>query len=541
MRNLVAKYFRIDPRSLALLRFALGAILLVDLAIRATDLRAHYTDAGAVPRSVVSENLGNAWRWSLHSLDGSATYQGCLFLIAAVVSISLLVGYRTRAATVFSWLLLFSLHTHNPFVINAGDGLLRLILMWSIFLPLGRCWSIDSRRRRRTEPGNDDHATTPVLSLACVAIMLQVCVMYWATAYFKVNDYWQSGDALHYVFSFDAYARPLAVRMLAYPELLTWLSRGSLVWEFVGPALLFFPWRTAAVRMAVIIGFVLLHIGIELTLTVGLFSYVSLAAWAVFIPPSVWNVLTRAKHRVATSDQTASVVAPSPCDKSPATRRIRLLGDATVAALLVLVLVWNAFSLDVVSRWYGLPTAVRRAAQVTGTYQKWSMFDRPPRRDGWFVAIARLTDGQVIDLGRGGKPVDWESWQKPPRVIDRSKNHRWRKFSRHLLRRQHRRLRPTYCDYLLAEWRRDHPTAAEVARVELFYMQEETVSPADEVALADELPDAGNPAAAVAGTDPEISDEQQPPVAQRLIYHKQYKPLPLPDYLRLPAGTPPLK
>lgn len=36
--------FGIDPRSLALFRMAMGALLLTDLAIRATDLKVMYTD-----------------------------------------------------------------------------------------------------------------------------------------------------------------------------------------------------------------------------------------------------------------------------------------------------------------------------------------------------------------------------------------------------------------------------------------------------------------------------------------------------------------
>ena len=43
--------FGIDLRTMALFRVGLGALLLADLALRARDLTAHYTDAGILPWS----------------------------------------------------------------------------------------------------------------------------------------------------------------------------------------------------------------------------------------------------------------------------------------------------------------------------------------------------------------------------------------------------------------------------------------------------------------------------------------------------------
>ena len=42
--------FGADLRSLALMRIGAATLLLVDLAMRAGDLIAHYTDAGVLPR-----------------------------------------------------------------------------------------------------------------------------------------------------------------------------------------------------------------------------------------------------------------------------------------------------------------------------------------------------------------------------------------------------------------------------------------------------------------------------------------------------------
>ena len=86
--------------------------------------------------------------WSYVRWPGAApaTMKGAI--VRVLLAVALLVGYRTRLATIGSWILLASIHVRLPVVINAGDTLLRVLLFWSIFLPLGAMWSVDARRGR---------------------------------------------------------------------------------------------------------------------------------------------------------------------------------------------------------------------------------------------------------------------------------------------------------------------------------------------------------------------------------------------------------
>ena len=181
-RAALADLFALDLRSLALLRVGLALLLLGDLALRAGDLRAHYTDAGVLPRSA----LPPAGTLSLHLLGGSAAFQGALFAVAAAFAAALLVGWRTPLATAGSWFLLVSLHARNPVVLQGGDILLRVLLFWSLFLPLGARWSLDALRRAGPPPGN---------RLVCgggIALLLQVCFVYWFSVALKSDPCWRA-------------------------------------------------------------------------------------------------------------------------------------------------------------------------------------------------------------------------------------------------------------------------------------------------------------------------------------------------------------
>lgn len=140
--------FGIDVRALAAFRIGLAGILLIDLWNRSYDLVAHYSDAGILPRLARMElyDHGAAQRlwWSLHMASGEVVFQFALFAVAAACALGLLIGYRPRLMSLFSWILLVSLQNRNPMLLQGGDVLLRSLVLWSIFLPTGAVCSVDS-------------------------------------------------------------------------------------------------------------------------------------------------------------------------------------------------------------------------------------------------------------------------------------------------------------------------------------------------------------------------------------------------------------
>src|SRR5256714_7980191 len=100
--------YSLDLRSLALFRIALGAVLLGDLVVRASDLTVFYTDFGVLPRAALLDKFSPAQRFSLHLMSGQMLVQALLFVVAGVFALMLFFGARTRLATFASWLMLVS-------------------------------------------------------------------------------------------------------------------------------------------------------------------------------------------------------------------------------------------------------------------------------------------------------------------------------------------------------------------------------------------------------------------------------------------------
>ena len=285
--------FSIDLRSLALFRAMLGSVLLLDLFLRSADLATFYTDAGVLPRKDLLQ-IGHRWHWSLHTASGELWWQVVLFVLAALFALALLVGYRTRLATIVSFVMVASLMNRNPLLLQGGDQLLAVICFWAIFLPLGARRSVDAalERSRREDPNRLRFApdgAQPYFSVATVAVILQVLYLYTFTAILKTGDAWTSRfDAAFYAVNLQHFATPIGAWFSQFPGLLKVATVFVLSVEFVGPILVLLPFAWPWLRLVGLALLVSLHIAFGLMLHIGLFPLIDLTALSLLFPGAAW-------------------------------------------------------------------------------------------------------------------------------------------------------------------------------------------------------------------------------------------------------------
>ncbi|MCC6232415.1 MAG: HTTM domain-containing protein [Verrucomicrobiales bacterium] len=466
-REVLARVFGIDPRTLAVFRMAIGFLLLLDLAIRATDLGAMYTDTGMFPRLDIARRYPSPWNWSFHFASGEATYQAGLFGLAAILALSLLAGFGTRWATIGSWLMLVSLQHRIPPVLNGGDGMLRMLLFWSMFLPLGRVWSVDAWRsaRRGGEPAGA-LPLEPVVSVASAAILLQMALMYFVSAIYKSNLVWWRGQVIAGTLAHDFYVKPAGEYFLQFPSVLTALTLGVFVLEWLGPVLLFCPTRTLWFRLPIILSLAAMHVAIEILLTVGLFSLVSIAGLSLFLPSGTWQWFRAARDRSSGPEPIAT-----PTTQPPASRWSWAAGVLSSCAL-VYVLLFNLAGLPGQPLGQAVFLDVGFLRTACGLGQRWNMFDEVPSKDGWYVAWAKLRDGSEVDLLQQGRPVTWSRPEFPAGMFP---NHRWRKSFREMAYTDamgYQVFRAPAAAYLRRRWDALHPGEKQVAEMDLVYCME---------------------------------------------------------------------
>ncbi len=489
----ISRVFALDLRSLAAFRIGLALLIIADLARRSTDLVAHYTDQGILPRAALADTRLSE-RLSLHLLTGSWEGEAALFAMAAAIAVLLLVGYQTRLVTIVSLVLLISLHNRNPLVLSGADTLLRVILFWAIFLPCGARWSVDSIRRR---PG----ARVPVTvsNIATMAFVLQVAFLYLFAALLKSGNDWRSdGTAVYYALSLGQLSTPLGEALLRYPDLLTVMTRGILAVELLGPLLLIAPIWTSRLRLVGIVLLGLLHLGFGLLLAnLGLFPYIDFLALIALIPSVCWDrwatrlagVSRPGRHHVtgralpcpalAASSWVARVRGLRPRIASSwriggtptAPDRVGQLSPLlTVMASCALVHITLANLSTLPGSPYHMPWLLGGVGRFIGLNQGWTMFAPNVLKDStWYVARGTLSNGRQVDVYNNRDEVVFD---RPPSIAETYPNDHWFRYLESFGNAEMESKRPYFGAYLCRQWNAVHAEADHVEQVEVIALRQ---------------------------------------------------------------------
>ena len=439
--------FRMDIRALSIFRIALALLIIYDLTTRLSDLNAHYTDSGILPRQVILNNNPLFQYLYIHFFSGNAGFEIFVFIIAYIFAFLLLLGYKTRLATIISWYFLISLHARNHFILYGSDILLRMILFWSMFLPLGLCYSIDNILNKTNK-----HESNLIFSGWTVGYIIQIAFVYFFTALLKSGAEWhKEGSAIYYALNLEIYARPLAESFLQLPgEYLKLLTSLVLWFEYLVPFLLLSPIFTNQLRTLAILGIVALHIGFNTFLDLGHFGICSVIA---LIP--LLSIRTKANN----------------IPKEPS---LHIAEKIVVPLLIIYILALNIATVNPNLKMHKSISFIAKYLQLD---QSWGMFaPHPAKEDLWPVIIGNLKNKEAINLLIFDKKI---SFQKPDSLLNLFPNIRWRSFINLITKTKNFEYLGSNCKYyskyLCETWNKSHKKDEELEQIAFYFMQESNI------------------------------------------------------------------
>jgi hypothetical protein len=473
--NAFLAVFYVDLRSLALTRMAFSILILADLLIRALTLEANYTDFGLMPRYALLDLHWNPWHISLHMISGTFLVQCFLFVLAAAFAFLLLIGYQTRAATIASWFFLVSLHNRNPLILQGEDFIFRCLLFWGIFMPWGARFSVDMYLRPAQQKYSEN-----IFSLGAMAFMAQIVLMYVFSALLKTGVEWRRDfSAIYYALSAEQYRYWLGNVLYKSPYVMKAMTLIVFWLEMLGSALFFIPVKNHLFRLLGVLVFGSFQLGLFLTMRLGLFPWVSIAALLIFLPGKFWEIFTFLSSGLEKYAERLSLFMKANLPRAAlfAGRQDCLLGKpslvqaAIVIFLLVYVFFWNLTTLSPPAA--SINRNLVWIGHILRIDQKWDMFaPRPFTDDGWYVIPGTLRNGDIIDVFRGGKKV---SWDKPFEPHADYKTYRWHKYMWNLRLIINRENRLYYGRYLCRKWNREHQDQEQLTTFDIYYLKEETL------------------------------------------------------------------
>jgi predicted DCC family thiol-disulfide oxidoreductase YuxK len=303
----IRQYMTVDARSLGFGRIVLSLILLFDLWHRARVLTLFYSNEGLIPNHMMMWRPPTQWMFSFFFILSNRDEVAVAFALCGLVYLLLLIGWRTRLMQLLALICVMSLHSRVTLLENGGDWMLGELALWTAFLPLGKRFSVDAvrtslRARKETtaaELGDrkamDVFGTLTVVSLAVLALALEIANAYIFNAAHKGGQTWRTGTAVHYVMHQDRMCTPLAV--LVRPYMTLWVSRilswGALATEAILPVMLLAPVQKVSARRVAIVCIIGLHVGFQLFINLGLFSFAMIGYTPFLLTSADWDAMAR--------------------------------------------------------------------------------------------------------------------------------------------------------------------------------------------------------------------------------------------------------
>lgn len=449
----LASYYQPDLRALALMRIVTALLIIADLLIRGGDLAAHYTDKGLWPAELVHTFSWQQGYWSFYNFSDNVSWVLSLFVIHFIAALFLLIGYQTRIACILVWLLTISLHNRNLFILQSGDDLLRLLLLWGCLLPWNQRYSLDSRKTKSGSQG---------INLSYMGYLLLIISVYLFTAALKTSAEWhQEGSAIYYALSLGQMRLPFTGDWLyGQPELMRWLTHLVLYIEWIIPLLILFPSKKGYLRLLAFLLIIIIHTGIGLSLYVGLFFLIGMASAIGLLPSFVMDGFE--KIFKIKSNQTLN--------QKPENNLFKTIQNSICVSIIVICLVINFSNF----KWfdYELRTEFTYPANALRLNQNWGMFSPSVlKMDGWFVYYGIDSLGRQWDLRQN---TDFVNFTMPKHIVSLYKSDRWRKLAENMQDNRYTFLRPLYCKYVLKTWNAHHPEK-QIATLNLYYMQKKSL------------------------------------------------------------------
>jgi hypothetical protein len=288
--------------TIALLRIAVGLLGIGWALSVAADLPAFYFERGFVHRQPAEQPWG-----LLATFHSDAAVVG-VWTLLLVASLSLVVGFRSRLSSLLVFVAMVSLQRRDPFVLNGGDVLVHLLMLYVVLMPSGAWLSVDRWRRVGRERFWEVPERSP---WALRLLQLQICIVYLAAVYAKlIAETWRDGSALTYALRTELVQRYVPPDWIVDSSLFSHVMTFATLGVELAIPLLVWNRRT---RPWVIAAGIALHVGIHVMLQIGFFSIAMIIAYGSFLPPErATRAVLAVRRRIAGGERPDLELVPEP-------------------------------------------------------------------------------------------------------------------------------------------------------------------------------------------------------------------------------------
>ncbi len=230
----------------------------------------------------------------------------------AVNAVFLMVGYQTKVAQMAALIFHVGMNGRVLLVENGGYVVNNLLILWTMFLPMGDRFSVDALRaslkRRREATAEDLNDRSDMLApgkerlhvtFLGMVLMVQIAAIYYFNVIHKTGPAWRNGTAVHYVLYVDRMTTPIIGLLRDHVPnfLILFMTRSAMAFEAGIPVLLLQPLARPWARRGVIFMMCTLHIAFGVTFVLGAFAWSCCVFATLLFSRDDWEIASATMRR----------------------------------------------------------------------------------------------------------------------------------------------------------------------------------------------------------------------------------------------------
>jgi hypothetical protein len=263
------------------IRLLLALVILYDRLVLGLDLRKYFHPAtGMLPYRAARFDLYSYCQYSVFRLaPDSWILIVIMYGLGLIHSLLLALGIAPRLNGIGLFFHLVNFYNQNNLIWDAEDEMMKIFLFLLLWLPLDHCTVYDGFGTNSSKKPSLS-STWPMWPFRLWQIY--ICLIYWGCSVYKwEGKRWRDGTAIYHIahctdFYPGIFNPDVLFNRLWFLKLSTYISLfiETVCWNFIWPR---------ATRKIVLALVFLLHIGIELTMTMHVFEWVAMVGWLVFL------------------------------------------------------------------------------------------------------------------------------------------------------------------------------------------------------------------------------------------------------------------
>lgn len=285
----------VSANGFGLMRILYGISTLIVFTLQWPVIQSYYGNTGIISSDAAAQFLRSTNRFSLLDYVSSVEIVSALYVLLLIALVFVTIGLFTRTALITSTIIVFSFHEYATVILDGGDTMIRIIAFMLLISGCDRAFSVRNLRYRYWQ-WMHTHLDQPASERTIPAwpyrlLLWQMTVLYISSTFLKLKgDMWLDGTAAGSVLFHSNFSRvPFEIAATLFPfsaplTYFTLIVQGLwILIPIVGILSFFFPMfrpdRLPVKRALLLSGF-FMHMGIALTMDVGMFSFLMLAAYA---------------------------------------------------------------------------------------------------------------------------------------------------------------------------------------------------------------------------------------------------------------------